>query len=114
MLKWMLCQGGGCDEFLYCLHNRRLLLSGQLRVDGQGQSLLSRKLARGELAFPIVQSRKAFLQMQRDGVVDFSAYALLRQKALQLVAGYAADDELVIDVPPLRGFDRKPHAALFK
>src|ERR1035437_4353790 len=68
------CASG--QEFSDALHYVPSLLLTEFRIYGQRQSFLCRTLALGKRASRMTQIGKALLKVQRQGIVDFSSYAL--------------------------------------
>ncbi len=59
----------------------------------------------GEVSVSISQRRKAWLLVQGNRIIYCDAYILLLERAHQRITMWAVDDELIIDVPPVPGFD---------
>src|SRR5712671_1947776 len=74
------------------------LLARQFRVDWQRQCFARRRFRFREVAQPVPQARKAFLQMQRHRIINLRADAGRLEMGLELVALRRADDVLVVDV----------------
>ncbi len=80
----------------------RELRFAELRIDGQRQRLCSRPLGLRKIPGPIAEILEALLQMQRHGIVNLGADALLTEEFLQIVAPGDAYDVLIVDVPAAR------------
>ena len=85
-----------------------LLLSGELAVDRNRQTLCGGSLGVRKLARTIAQVREARLQVKRHGIVDLVADAGRIEVPLQRVAFGRADDELIEDVLPVGRLLRQP------
>src|SRR6185436_4866980 len=94
------------NEFRHRIHNRLLLLDGQLAVDRNREAFGGRALRIRERACAVPEVRETRLLVKRQWIVDFVADALLIQMALQPIAIGRSDDELVIDVATVRGLNR--------
>ena len=80
-----------------------LLLSvGELSIYRQREDLVGRSLGCRESSCSIPQLAKARLEMKRNRVVDFGAYAGGLQMRAQPVALGRANDELVVDMRAVR------------
>jgi hypothetical protein len=95
-LSWPHKSGDSAD-------NRAEHLLSQFRVDGQGQRLRGRRLAAREISHPVTPIGETLLQVQRDRVVDLAPDVALLEVGHQLITPGNADDELVVDVPPIAG-----------
>src|SRR5262245_38896748 len=98
------------DEFRHGVDDRLLLLDRELAVDRDGEAFGGRALRVGKRAGAVPEIGETRLQMKRHRIVDLVADTLLVEMALQAVAIGGSYDELVIDVPALRGFNGKGDA----
>ena len=89
-----------------------LLRVGELSIYRQSEDLVGRSLGCREGSCSIPQLAKARLEMKRNRVVDFGAYAGGLQMRAQPVALGRADDELVVDMRAVRRAPRERHGAV--
>ena len=75
-----------------------LLRLGEFGEDGEGEGLRGGAFALGEVAGAVAEIAVAFLEVERERVVDLGADSRRGEMCAECVAVRGADDELVVDV----------------
>jgi hypothetical protein len=75
-----------------------LLVVGEFGEDGDGEALVCGGFGVGEVAFFVTEVAEAFLQVERERVIDFRTDAVFREDSADFVPMGDADDELIVDV----------------
>src|SRR5262249_6709677 len=88
------------------LDNIALLLLSQFRIDGKRQRIARGTFCLWEIAASVTQFGKAFLQMQRNRIIDFRFDTFFAQEPLKPMSIGEPTDKLIIDMSRRIGWCR--------